>query len=368
VNIGVFSQNCGINQPPKPNTIVGYYPAYKYNLKANDFNISSSITHLNYIAFGPNDLTNGTGPYTVFRNQTNINKFGELLKYKGNNSNLNYKLILSVLLPVNDDLTKLPPFSNVPIGLYDPNNQNTRNFTDDLVKIANEYQFDGIDIDYPNKASCFQAKPFNSDFLNQVFKSFLNDISSKLKQPNSSKILTVTGGSNPIILDPTVINFVNIQAYRLNINSNVNGNPTRTSAGIDAVQSLIDSWNFSNRSQLILGIEFGGIIEAITLRNPSNPNPNMDIAIQNFDVVRSQNITFPPVTIDENITDPCANTSFAHLSWKTLSNFLAPPCYTNTSNDWYYGFDNKSKQPYIYQQQPRPRPNKGSPSANQQPT
>ncbi|CAG8470330.1 20391_t:CDS:2, partial [Cetraspora pellucida] len=335
--VGVFSQNCGINQsplPPQPSTIVGYYPAYKYDLKADDFNISSSITHLNYIAFGPNDLINDTRPNTVFQNQ--IKKFKELQNYKDKNSNLNYKLILSVLLPVNDDLMKLPPFFNVSTGQYDQNNQDIRNFIEDLISVVRDY-FDGIDIDYPNKASCLQAKKFNSDSLKQVFEPFIRDISSQLKQSNSSKILTITGGINPINVDPSVISFVNLQAYRLNVNYNAH-----SSAGIDVLQNIIDSWNFGNRSQCVLGIEFGGIIEAITVNNP-----NMDIANQNFEVIHSQNITFQSIAIDENIIDPCGTTSFAHLTWK---NFLAPLCYANASKDWSYGFDNKSKQPYIYQQ------------------
>ncbi|CAG8464427.1 17266_t:CDS:2 [Cetraspora pellucida] len=347
-----MKKNCGINQsppPPQPSTIVGYYPAYKYDLKADDFNISSSITHLNYIAFGPNDLINDTRPNTVFQNQ--IKKFKELQNYKDKNSNLNYKLILSVLLPVNDELMKLPPFYNVSTGQYDQTNQDIRNFIEDLTSVVRDY-FDGIDIDYPNKASCLQAKQFNSSSLKQVFEPFISDISSQLKQKNSSKILTITGGINSIHVDPSVISFVNLQAYRLNIYYNAH-----SSAGIDVLQNIIDSWNFGNRSQCVLGIEFGGIIEAITVNNP-----NMDIANQNFEVVHSQNITFPSIAIDENITDPCGTTSFAHLTWK---NFLAPLCYTNNSKNWNYNFDNKSKQPYIYQLRQNPPVNQmGSKAEN----
>ncbi|CAG8814737.1 32970_t:CDS:2, partial [Racocetra persica] len=139
VNIGVFSQNCVNTPPPKPNTIVGYYPAYKYNLKQDDFSklINSSITYLNYIAFGPTDLTKGTGPLTVFLNQ--YEKFQPLRDYKARNPNLNFKLILSVLLPTNDDLTKIPPFSNVTTKAYNQNNQ----FVSDLVSIVNDNGFDG---------------------------------------------------------------------------------------------------------------------------------------------------------------------------------------------------------------------------------
>ncbi|CAG8832829.1 7389_t:CDS:2, partial [Cetraspora pellucida] len=190
---------------------------YKYNLKSNDFNISSSITHLNYIAFGPDDLTNGTSPYTVFQNQ--YNKFQQFRQYLIGYPNRTFQLILSVLLPTSQDLAKISPFSNVGIGQYIPNN----NFVSDLVRIVteNSNSFDGIDIDYPNKLPCYpaqgtqgtQGQNFSTDNLNTVFISFLADLSNQLKKSNSSKILTVTAGQYPIsnssISD--IIKFVNIQ-------------------------------------------------------------------------------------------------------------------------------------------------------------
>ncbi|CAG8852279.1 30244_t:CDS:2, partial [Racocetra persica] len=84
--------SCNLS-PTKPKILVGYYPAYKLNnLKPEiDFNISSSIDYLNFIAFGPNDLVNnganlidGGDPFVLFREQ--FSKFNQLssrnLKFK----------------------------------------------------------------------------------------------------------------------------------------------------------------------------------------------------------------------------------------------------------------------------------------------
>ncbi|CAG8836460.1 672_t:CDS:2, partial [Gigaspora margarita] len=247
VNNGTFSEYCGLTPPSVPSTIIGYYPAYKYNLKAKDFNdkISSSITHLYYIAFGPNDLTNGTA--------------------------------------------KIPPFANISTGKYDILNPFTQQFINDLVNIITNNSFDGIDIGYPNKFPCFQATQFNITSLDYVFTQFLADISNKLKPIN--KILTITAGQYPITgLDSSIISFVNIQAFYLNINTKF------TSAGIKNIREIFKIWNI-NTSNLVLGIDFGGIVELV-----NSNNIVMDTANDNFTIINETNIQYP--FADELILDP----------------------------------------------------------------
>ncbi|CAG8812940.1 2059_t:CDS:2, partial [Cetraspora pellucida] len=54
-----MSQDSCHLSPTKPNKLIGYYPAYKLNLKLGaEFTISPSIDYLNFIAFGQNDLVN----------------------------------------------------------------------------------------------------------------------------------------------------------------------------------------------------------------------------------------------------------------------------------------------------------------------
>ncbi|KAF0411254.1 hypothetical protein F8M41_008224 [Gigaspora margarita] len=293
------------------------------------------------VAFSPTDLITNNSPYAVFNNS--VEKFNKLRDYKNQNQNLsNVKLILSVLLPFNDDLMKISPFNNVQNGMYNSTNPVNQQFIGDLIAIVNDFSFDGIDIDYPNKMPCYQFT-FDINALNSVFPQFLNDLSNKLKASNSNKILTITAGQfNILDIDPDIITFVNILAFRLNINT------TRPSAGIGDIQRIINSWsNYIDKSKLVLGIELGGIIEAIT---PSH-FVRIDIANQNFAILRNQNVTFPSSLIDENIIDPCKVTSYAHLPWQNLLNLLEPPCYTDTiqSSGWKYGFDNKSQQPYLFQ-------------------
>ncbi|RIB11709.1 hypothetical protein C2G38_88440 [Gigaspora rosea] len=215
VNIGIFGQNNQTCINPNSslkksqNTIVvGYYPAYKYN-SIPDFNIiNPSVTHINYIAFSLTDLTNNVRPYTLF-NQTQIDKFRQ---FKNRIQNLgDVRIILSVLLPFNDDIIKIPPFYNVTNG-YDSSNPRNLEFIDDLVAIVRDFPFDGIDIDYPYKIPCYQYTQFDINRLNSVFTQFLADISNKLKQFNSTKILTITAGQYNISdINPDIITFVNIQ-------------------------------------------------------------------------------------------------------------------------------------------------------------
>ncbi|CAG8434809.1 4192_t:CDS:2 [Scutellospora calospora] len=344
MKIHSYNQDCGLNSPPHPKQIIGYFPAYKFDNNNNVTayqNISLSITHLYYIAFGPTDLLNGNEPYQVFQNK--------LLIFNQTKANFNG----NILLPADDNLIKLPPFANVLKGQYNSNDSATQNFISDLVKIINDYSFYGIDIDYPNKLPCFQF----SNTIDSFFIPFLTDISNKLKQSKTSKILTVTAGQYPISgINSDIISFVNIQAFRLNINT------THFSAGLDDIQTIFDKWSKNiDRKKLILGIELGGIIEAM---NFYSNNVVMDIFNQNFTISRNRSINFP-LSIDENIKDPCDLSPYGRVSWNTLSAFLSSPCYKNintNSQQWNYSFNNKSNQPYIYQtgsitqQSPTPTP------------
>ncbi|CAG8461727.1 25917_t:CDS:2, partial [Gigaspora margarita] len=79
--------------PTKPPKIIGYYPAYKLNLRPGiDFNISPSIDYLNYIAFSPNDLVNNGSnsniPFILLTNQ--FDRIDELRNYK-NKYNLKFQ-------------------------------------------------------------------------------------------------------------------------------------------------------------------------------------------------------------------------------------------------------------------------------------
>ncbi|CAG8761741.1 20468_t:CDS:2, partial [Cetraspora pellucida] len=333
---------CGVDKPPKPTTIVGYYPAYKYNFKPDDLNISSSITHLNYIAFGPNDLINVTTPSTVF--QQHYLKFNQFRDYLIRNPNRKFQVILSVLLPTSQDLVKISPFSNVGIGQYNQNN----NVVNDLVKIVTDNSFDGIDIDYPNKLPCYpsqgtQGQNVNTNNLNPVFISFIADISSKLKQSNSSKILTVTAGQYPIYgLNSSIsdiISFVNIQAFYLNIGKK------SASAGINDIQKIFDTWDsYVSKSKLVLGIDFGGIVEVVTSSNIVWDTNNQNLQVVN---VTTTQFSFA----DETIQDPCGLSVYASWSWKNLSTNLLSPCYTSINKNSQWTFHSlKYKLDYVQQQ------------------
>ncbi|CAG8833007.1 14019_t:CDS:2, partial [Racocetra persica] len=135
----VLSQDSCHLSPIKPNKLIGYYPAYKLNLTPGvDFNVSTSIDYLNFIAFGPNDLVNnarnnlsGGDPFAFFNRQSS--KFSQLKDYKTKN-NLTFKIILSVLLPT--DRNNLTGFFNLNNSVYNPNSYQNLKFVNDLVSIV----------------------------------------------------------------------------------------------------------------------------------------------------------------------------------------------------------------------------------------
>ncbi|CAG8627941.1 3087_t:CDS:2, partial [Scutellospora calospora] len=281
--------------------------------------------------FGPNDLLNNdSGPNQTFSRQ--IEKFNELKTYT-KSRNLKYQLILSVLLPVNEpDLIRFPPFSQARNGrggdgqAYDQNDQTTRQFVNELVGVVNNYSFDGIDIDYPRKFPCFPTTINGNINLDDFFTQFLNDTLIKLKRSNKNKILTITAGQYPLNNIGDIVSFVNIQMKL---------------AGIVDINSIIMNWiNVLNKSKLVLGVDFGGIVEGFSSNNIG------DIDNRVFTILNIQSSDFA----DEIISDSCG--TFASWSWKNLSSQLLSPCYTNTttSSEWVRVFDNKTKQPYIYKQ------------------
>ncbi|CAG8817801.1 23217_t:CDS:2, partial [Racocetra persica] len=144
----VLSQDSCHLSPTSPKILVGYYPAYKLNLTPGvDFDISSSIDYLNYIAFSPNDLvdngrnnTPGGDPLVFFNRQSS--KISQLKEYK-RRKNLTFKIILSVLLPT--DWNNLAGFFNMNPNnwIYDPSSRQNSKFVNDLVRIVNTQGFDG---------------------------------------------------------------------------------------------------------------------------------------------------------------------------------------------------------------------------------
>ncbi|CAG8714966.1 14659_t:CDS:2 [Cetraspora pellucida] len=334
----VLSQDICNLSPTKPNKLIGYYPAYKLNSKPGvDFNISPSINYLNYIAFGPNDLVyNGAdgGPSKFF----DTSKFSELSNYIRNNSP-KPKIILSVLLPT--DGNNLTQFFNKQSGdpdqgWYNPNSTQNKKFIEDLITIVKKFNFDGIDIDYPFKFPCYPSIGFNdSNFL-----SFLSAISDQLDE---DKNLTVTAGQYPIKgFNSNIIDFVNIQAFHLNINS------VNTSAGLDGITQILNSWNITDKSKFALSVEFGGIVEIVSSKNITS-----DIESQQFQLVNGTNFTFTLSNV--SISDQCNRSSYAYLSWENLNNSLLSPSscaanLTSSSSAWTYGFAKNAKQPYLYHQ------------------
>ncbi|CAG8459888.1 15233_t:CDS:2 [Cetraspora pellucida] len=335
-----LSQDSCQLSPTKPNKLIGYYPAYRLNLTPGaNLTISPSIDYLNFIAFDQNDLVNnsrnGGNPSSIFSRQSS--KYYDLLNYRTKN-NLQFKMILSVLLPTDEN--NLISFFNINpnSSTYNPSSNPNSRFVNDLISIVNTNGFDGMDIDYPYKLPCGPSG------FDPVFSAFLTSIAARL----GDKSLTITAGQYPINMTDTIysyIDFVNIQAFHLNIND------TTTSAGINKISQILSPWNsFVNYSKLVLGVEFGGIVEVVS--DDSN-SIKSNIENQKLRPVNDPNFNFP--FSNEQIPDLCKFSSYAYLSWENLNSLLSPSsCPTNltsSSSAWTYGFVSNAKQPYLYQRQ-----------------
>ncbi|KAF0532142.1 hypothetical protein F8M41_011420 [Gigaspora margarita] len=317
---------CHLSPTKPPKIIIGYYPAYKLNLRPGiDFNISPSINYLNYIAFSPNDLVNNgnnqNGLPTLLNNQ--FVRFNELKAYRTNNRQ-QFKIILSVLLPT-DGINLIQLFNVSGVGAQ---------LTTNLVSAVYQFGFDGIDIDYPFKFPCYPL----IGWFNSAYSNLLNGLSSQL----SNKTLMITAGQYPInITNLNNIDFINIQASNFNVNSSI------TSSGIDKIQQILNSWStVIDKSKLILSVEFGGIIEIV-----SSNNIKSDIESQQIQIANAPNSKLPMA--DEPIPDQCQYSSYAYLSWNTLKQVLSSsscPSNLTSSSSWKYGFVKNAKQSYLYQQ------------------
>ncbi|CAG8716288.1 27221_t:CDS:1, partial [Racocetra persica] len=98
-------------------------------------------------------------------------------------------------------------------------------------------------------------------------------------------------------------------------------------------------------SKLVLGVEFGGIVEIV-----SSNSIISDIENQKLQLVNDSNFLFP--FANEQISDQCKHSSYAYWSWENLSRQLSSFCPTNliSSSQWTYGFISNAKQPYLYRQ------------------
>ncbi|CAG8798495.1 1478_t:CDS:1, partial [Racocetra persica] len=129
--------------------------------------------------------------------------------------------------------------------------------------------------------------------------------------------------------------------FHLNINN------TYASAGIDRISQILKEWSFIDPSKLVLGVEFGGVVEVV-----SSNNIKSDIESQHLQPINDSNFKFP--FANEQISDQCGYSSYAYWSWESLSSLLSTSsCPTNliSSSQWTYGFISNAKQPYLYQQQ-----------------
>ncbi|RIB04236.1 Glycoside Hydrolase Family 18 protein [Gigaspora rosea] len=318
--------------------IVRYFPGYLsyytyYGSYSNYYsNISPSsipwnITHLNWIAFSPNDASNKNLPPTsthVLLNKT--------VAYR-NTNNIPVKIFLAIVLSGNININTNPSFAN-------GTSSDRSGFITNVINFVRNYNLDGVDLEYPNRFNC-------GKWLNDKnFAPLVNELSAALKVINRD--LSITVGPIPIAgLNPDSVNFVNVMTTQVNIINNLTTptNKTGPSITFNQTATIMSSWSkIINLAKLNLGVDFYGVIE---LTAP------VDLGSLDNNQIISRNLTTAPFATSYS-SDPsiylfCDKCTFALdksiqlYPWYFMRQQTGPLTNTCTAgNGWACKFDSET--------------------------
>ncbi|CAG8746897.1 36446_t:CDS:2, partial [Gigaspora margarita] len=324
--------------------IVGYFPGYlsyythygsysNYYSNVNPSSIPWNITHLNWIAFSPDDASNKNIPPTsahVFLNKT--------VAYR-NTNHIPVKIFLAIVLSGNININSNPSFAN-------GTSSDRAGFITNVINFVRNYNLDGVDLEYPNRFNC-------GKWLNDKnFAPLVNELSAALKVINRD--LSITVGPIPIAgLNPDSVNFVNVMTTQVNIINNLTTptNKTGPSITFNQTAAIMSSWSkIINPAKLNLGVDFYGVIE---LTAP------VDLGSLDNNQIISRNLTTAPFATsyssDPSIYlfyDKCTFTldkSIQLYPWYFMRQQSGPLTNTcTTGNGWARKFDSETSTTYLY--------------------
>ncbi|CAG8574252.1 9105_t:CDS:2 [Dentiscutata erythropus] len=299
-------------------TIVGYFPGYltAYTHYGSDINSVSpnlipwNITHLNWIAFGPDDFQNKDIPLTsthVFLNRT---------------------IFLAIVLS-----------GNIKIGSFA--NGTTSDHAGFITNVTNF-----VDLEYPNRFNC-------RNWLNDKnFVPLVNELSTALKGIN--KELSITVGPIPITgLNPDSVSFVNVMATQVNIihNLTTSTNKTGPSITLDQTSTIMSNWSkIVPSAKLNLGVDLYGVIELTAPVGLGSLNNSQTIPrnLTNAPFTPSYS-SDPPIQL---FYDKCSFTlvnSIQLYPWYFMRQQTGPLINTCTAGiGWTRKFDSETSTTYLY--------------------
>ncbi|CAG8440021.1 4815_t:CDS:2 [Acaulospora morrowiae] len=308
---GFVASDClsSSNPPVKLPFFVGYYNIPNEQNTQNNF--TTRLTHLIvvYDKLYDNDLSG--------------------LKDVANFKNSNCKVLLSV-----------QPFQlAVALGWQ------INNITSYLENLINNYKLDGLDLEYSNCQN-------NLDNFNS-FANITNTLHNS--KAMSSKIISITFRPEYLVhaykFDTfnSSVDFVNIMAYQYNLfnNTAIALNSPYDGLQVTYPQMLKKFSEFFGTSKIVLGVNFGGIIELIQAQsmdfeNEYNNNGSKPLS----------RISYNPLSTTFGQLDTrCSSLSNAYSwSFKEMvnSNVLSKDFSIN-NHEWNYRPDCTSQEPYIFQ-------------------
>ncbi|RIB27232.1 Glycoside Hydrolase Family 18 protein [Gigaspora rosea] len=326
--------------------IIGYFPGYlsdytRYGSSYYDNNynyvspssIHWNITHLNWIAFGLDDVSNKNIPPTskhVFLNRA--------IAYR-NTNRIPVKIFLAIVLSGNININSNPSFAN---GTSD----DRAGFITNVINFVRNYNLDGVDIEYPNRFNC---GTWSND---KNFVPLINELSAALKSIN--KDLSITVGPIPIAgLNPDSVNFVNVMTTQINIINSLTTptNKTGPSITLDQTAAIMNNWSKTiNPAKLNLGVDFYGVIELTAL---------VDLGSLDNNKIIPRNLTTAPFATsyssdpsDYLFYDKCTFTldkSIQLYPWYFMRQQTGPLINTCTAgNGWTRKFDSETSTTYLY--------------------
>ncbi|CAG8641583.1 20686_t:CDS:2 [Cetraspora pellucida] len=327
-------------------TIVGYFPGYlsqytRYASSSSDsyYNYISpskipwNITHLNWIAFGPDDVSNKNIPPTsthVFLSNT--------VAYRDTN-HIPVKIFLAIVLTGNININSNPSFANGTSG-------DRTAFITNVINFVHNYNLDGVDLEYPNRFNC-------GKWLNDKnFVPLVDELSAALKVINRE--LSITVGPIPITgLNPDSVSFVNVMATQVNIVNSLTTptNKTGPCVTLNQTSAIMSNWSIIVKpAKLNLGVDFSGVVE---LTAP------VDLGSLDNSQTIPRNLTKAPFITSYN-SDPSIYLFYDKCSFTLDHSIQLYPWYfmrqetgqlidtCTTGNGWARKFDSETSTTYLY--------------------
>ncbi|CAO3630695.1 unnamed protein product [Cunninghamella blakesleeana] len=225
-------------------------------------------------------------------------------------------------------------------------------FADTLTKLVNDYNLDGIDIDWeypnsPNGVACNANNPKDTDNYLELMKLLRKQLGDKKLITAAVAINPFNDGSQEPSYDlnsawGTTVDYLNVMVYDLAgmwnpttfANAALKGNGQAGS-----VDGAIKAWSDAGfpKNKLVVGVPFYGYLAAVS-QAPTAVNENVPF---------SGSSQIKGDQYDEKSADPCPGAEASYSGEYQYRSIVAENIQKNASN-WVTYWDSKTFTPYAY--------------------